>query len=84
MAEATVRILAWVLGSYAAAGAVFAVAFAALGVTRLDPSARGASLGFRLLILPGATALWPLLLRRWLRGDESLPEERNAHRRAAR
>jgi hypothetical protein len=84
MAFASVRILGWAVASYAAAGAIFAVAFAVLGVTRLDPSARGASLGFRLLILPGATAFWPLLLRRWLRGDERPPRERNAHRRAAR
>ena len=36
-----------------------------------------------LLIIPGTMALWPLLLRRWLRGVRSPPEECNAHRRAA-
>jgi hypothetical protein len=84
MADSTVRIILLALGMYAAAGAIFAVAFAGFGVTRLDPGARGATFGFRLLILPGAAAFWPLLLRRWLRGDETLPRERNAHRRAAR
>ena len=59
-------------GLRARSGSIFAVAFAAFGAARLDPNARGASLGFRLLIvLPGATALWPLLLRRWLRGDDT-------------
>ena len=50
---------------YAAAGAVTAVAFAAFGVTRVQPAPM--SLGARLLILPGAAALWPYVLLRWLR-----------------
>ena len=84
MARVTAEILLLTLAGYAGAGAIFAVAFAAFGVTRLDPAAHGSSFGFRLLVLPGATAFWPLLLRRWLRGDRTPPIERNAHRRAAR
>ena len=82
MAEAIARGFLWLLASYAAVGLCFAVAFAAAGAARIDPNAHGASLGFRLVVLPGATALWPLLLRRWLRGAPP-PLERNAHRRAA-
>lgn len=55
---------------YAAAGAVFAVAFLLLGITRIDNGAKGAGLGFRLLILPGLIALWPLMLIRWLSGGQ--------------
>ncbi len=54
-------------GAYAAAGVVFAAAFVIRGVQRVDPAAKGAPLGFRLLILPGCAALWPLLLGRWMR-----------------
>jgi hypothetical protein len=54
-------------GLYAAVGVLFAIAFVVKGVERVDPVAAGAGWGFRLLILPGAAALWPLLLRRWLR-----------------
>jgi len=50
---------------YAAIGAVTAIAFAAFGVTRVQPAA--VSLGARILILPGAAALWPYVLARWLR-----------------
>ena len=57
----------WLAGVYAAVGLAFAVAFVIRGVQRVDPAAKGAPLGFRLLILPGSAALWPLLLRRWLR-----------------
>ncbi len=57
----------WLAGAYVAASAVFAAAFVTWGVQRVDPAAKGAPLGFRLLILPGCAALWPLLLGRWMR-----------------
>lgn len=71
------------LAVYAALGLLFALLFAARGAGRIDPSAKGAGLGFRLLIVPGAAALWPLLAWRWLRGAQEPPVENNAHRRAA-
>jgi hypothetical protein len=57
----------WIAGGYAALGVVFAAAFVAVGIGRVDPVARQAPLGFRLIVLPGCAALWPLLLRRWMR-----------------
>jgi hypothetical protein len=71
------------LGAYLAFGLVFAVPFAVLGAQRVDPHALHGSWGFRLLIVPGAMALWPLLLNRWLGGVHEPPEERNAHRQAS-
>ena len=52
-------------GGYVAAGALFAAAFLTWGVSRIDPVARQGTLGFRLIILPGVVALWPLLLFKW-------------------
>ena len=52
--------LAWLLVGLAAG-----IPFVVWGAGRLDEAARGASLGFRLAILPGAVALWPVLLWRW-------------------
>ncbi len=72
------------LGVYAALGLIFALAFVTRGVGRVDPAAREGTWGFRLLILPGTVALWPLLARRWLAGVTAPPEERNPHRTAAR
>jgi len=63
LAEAIVSFL----GAYAAAGLLFASVFVTLGVSRMDATARGSRWPFRLIILPGAAALWPLLLLRWLR-----------------
>lgn len=53
--------------TYAALGCLFALAFAWWWVERIDHAARGGTLGFRLLILPGAAALWPLFLYRLVR-----------------
>ncbi|RJP30818.1 MAG: hypothetical protein C4547_16240 [Phycisphaerales bacterium] len=63
MAEA---ILLIILG-YAAVGAGFGVPFLLRGIDRIDPAARGSPWTFRLLILPGVIALWPVLARRWRR-----------------
>ena len=65
---------------YAALGAAFGFAFVTVGVQRIDPNAKGSGLIFRLLIFPGSVAFWPFLLRRWVRGDRDVPEERNPHR----
>lgn len=51
---------------YGAIGFLFAVAFVSVGVGRVDSQAQGTGIGFRLLILPGCAALWPLLMVRWL------------------
>ncbi len=71
------------VGIYALLGLVFALAFALRGAGRLDPAARAGTWGFRLLVIPGAAAFWPLLALRWVRGLEEPPGERNAHRDAA-
>jgi hypothetical protein len=51
-------------GAYLAVGAAFAVPFAARWVNRLDAVAAHGTPGFRALLVPGATLLWPLLLLR--------------------
>jgi hypothetical protein len=56
-----------VLGGYGLVGLVFALAFVARGAARLDPAAHGMPLPARLLLIPGAALLWPLMLTKWLR-----------------
>jgi hypothetical protein len=53
------------LALYTAIGVATALAFVTFGVTRVQPAS--VSLGARILILPGAAALWPYVLIRWLR-----------------
>lgn len=56
------------LGLYVGIGLVFALLFVTLGVSRVDPAAQGAPWGFRLIILPGTIALWPVMLLKWIGG----------------
>lgn len=79
----SITVANWVVGLaglYLALGVVFAVPFLVRGLRRIDPATAGGTLGFKLVILPGVVALWPLLARRWLSGRTAPPEERNAHR----
>lgn len=72
------------LALYCTAGICFAIPFTILGVGKIDPHATHGSWGFRLLIIPGAMALWPFLLKRLVNGTTSPPEEQTAHRRVAK
>lgn len=71
------------LGLYFVLGVIVAIGVLLFRLTRLDPSARQASPGFKALIFPGLVALWPLFAARWIRGAEHPPTEMNGHRRAA-
>jgi hypothetical protein len=75
-------LIAW--GAYLLCGLIFAIPFAIIGAGRIDPHALHGSWGFRILIIPGATLLWPILMRRWMSGMHEPQEERNAHRCAAK
>ena len=80
MLETFAKTIVYALAVYASLGLVFAVPFVWLGVQRLDSEAQGSGIGFRLLILPGVAAFWPMFLYRWRRGIDEPPVEKNAHR----
>ncbi len=82
MLETLATLLVLAIGLYLAIGLVFALWFVWRGVDGIDPSATQGTWGFRLLILPGTVALWPVLVRRRRLGEP--PQESNAHREAAR
>ncbi len=56
---------------YALLGVLFAIPFLLRGAAAIDPAARQGSRGFRLLILPGTVALWPVLAWKWQRVREA-------------
>jgi hypothetical protein len=80
MLETFAKAIVYTLALYAGLGSVFAVPFVWLGVQRLDSEAQGSGIGFRLLILPGVAAFWPMFLYRWRRGVAEPPVEKNPHR----
>jgi len=58
-------IFVYAFALYALVGLVVAIAFVAVGVTRVLAQPTPASTGARLIWLPGAAALWPYVLVRW-------------------
>lgn len=73
-----------IVGIYLSLGLLFAIFFVTKGVGKIDPTAKEGTIGFRLLIIPGAIAFWPLLAKRWWQGMTEPPEENNPHRLAAK
>ena len=81
MFETLAKIFVYVLETYAGLGLIFGLVFVWIGVQRLDSEAEGSGVGFRLLILPGVAAFWPMFLQRWKRGIAEPCVERNPHRK---
>ncbi|MBI1369836.1 MAG: hypothetical protein GC162_14420 [Planctomycetes bacterium] len=54
------------IAAYFIAGLLFAMAFVTLGLTRVDHAAAGSGFAFRLMLVPGAALLWPVLAVKWL------------------
>jgi hypothetical protein len=79
MPESIAGALVWALSLYALVGLIFALPFVMRGAGRIDPVARTGTAGFRILIIPGVIALWPLLMSRWIRGRTAPPSQRTAH-----
>ena len=62
-----VNILVSLFIAYLLIGFLFAIAFAVKGVQKIDPVAAESNWKFRLLIIPGSMAFWPMLLKKWLK-----------------
>jgi len=60
-----------VLSIYLLTGLAFALWFIVFGAHRLDDAAKGASIGFRLMILPASALLWPLLIVKLFKGPQA-------------
>ena len=55
------------LALYIAAGVAVGLAFVVFGVSGVLPEPVPVTVGARILIFPGAVALWPYILMRWLK-----------------
>ena len=63
----TIRFLVDIFYLYLLAGIVFAAFFVWRGAALIDEAARGISWKTRALFFPGSVALWPVLLRKWMK-----------------
>jgi hypothetical protein len=57
--------LVYLLAAYVAVGIAAALAFVTVGIVQVQPMS--VTVGARILLLPGAFVLWPLVLARWLK-----------------
>ena len=64
-------ILLYGLALYVLLGIVTAVAFVIFGVSQVLPHSATVTVGARILLLPGAAALWPYVLLRWLKSRDT-------------
>jgi hypothetical protein len=80
MLETFAKAIVYTLAIYAGLGLLFAGPFVWFGIQRLDSEAQGSGVGFRLLILPGVAAFWPMFVYRWRRGMAEPAVEKNPHR----
>jgi hypothetical protein len=55
--------------AYVAVGIAVALAFVTIGIAQVQ--AMPVTVGARILLLPGALVLWPLVVSRWLRSRGS-------------
>ena len=60
---------------YLLIGCAFSVAFFWRGYAIIAPEARGASMATRLMWMPAAIALWPLLARKWQANRQRTPDQ---------
>ena len=70
MSIETANLIVTAMGLYFATGLIVALAFVFLGVQKIDPAAETMPTRARVLILPGAIVLWPLMALKWVRQTE--------------
>lgn len=52
---------------YLLIGVVFVIPFLLRGLTKVDETAHGGTIGFKIIIIPGVIVFWPLLLKKWMK-----------------
>ena len=62
-----VETILMIIAVYLLAGGLFVIPFLAKGLAKVDESAKGATTGFKIIIIPGVMVFWPLLLRKWIK-----------------
>jgi hypothetical protein len=64
-------VVLYAFALYAALGICIGIGFVVAGITRVLDGPASVTIPARLLILPGAIALWPIVLRRWLQAGRA-------------
>jgi len=59
-----------ILALYLVLGIVVGLFLGIAGLKRIDHAAKGAPIGFRVVIFPALVALWPFMLMKWIRAGK--------------
>ncbi len=82
--ELFIQVLVFAATLYGIIGVIFTIIFLIFGIEESDSAAKGTSPLFKSLLIPGIIIFWPLFAIRWIIGVRNPPQERNAHRIAAK
>ena len=66
-----ITIILTVFLIYLLCGLVFALLFVIKGADKIDEGAKDATIGFKIIIIPGVMVFWPLLLIKWLKAKKN-------------
>jgi hypothetical protein len=64
-----VQVILIIVLIYLLLGMLFVIPFLVKGLTKVDEGAHGGSIGFKIIIIPGVIAFWPMLLNKWMRAN---------------
>jgi hypothetical protein len=64
-------ILLNIVGLYLLLGLLFSLVFLWKGLNRVDPTTKGSSFYFKLLIIPGMIVFWIFFLGRWIKNKRT-------------
>lgn len=56
---------------YLLCGLIFALVFVLKGADKIDEGAKDSTIGFKIIIIPGCTIFWPLLLNKWVKSKNN-------------
>ena len=57
---------------YLLLGVLFVIPFLLKGLIKVDESAHGGTIGFKIIIIPGVIVFWPVLLNKWMKSGKKI------------
>ncbi len=65
-----VEIILIVVAVYLGLGVLFVIPFLVKGLTKVDEGAKGGTIGFKIIIIPGVIVFWPMMLHKWTNANQ--------------
>jgi hypothetical protein len=69
--EIIAAVIVLTLLLYVICGVLFTIFFQVWGLKKIDEDVPGSTWGFRVIIIPGCIALWPVLMKKWFTSSKN-------------